>query len=79
MSRATITAKGQITIPKEVRTAIGVEPGDLLDFVRLEDGNYAIIPATVSIKSLKGVFKRSGKPATLAEMDAAIVSGARGE
>jgi AbrB family looped-hinge helix DNA binding protein len=40
---ATVTAKGQITIPKAVREALGVKPGSKVDFKPLDDGNIAIV------------------------------------
>ena len=33
MATAVLTSKGQVTIPKEVRQALGVETGDRLEFV----------------------------------------------
>jgi antitoxin PrlF len=39
---ATVTAKGQITIPKAVREALGVVPGSKVEFKALEDGNIVI-------------------------------------
>jgi len=78
MATATLTSKGQVTIPREVRMTLGVGAGDRLDFVRLEDGNYAIVPASHSIRSLKGVLPRPAKPVTLEDMQAAIEEGARG-
>ena len=79
MSAATLTTKGQLTLPKEVRTALGVGPGDKVEFVRMEDGNYAVMPATQSVKMLKGLIPKPRKPVTLADMDAAIARGAKGE
>ena len=38
MKTSTITVKGQVTVPKEVRDAFGWKPGDRLAFVRGEDG-----------------------------------------
>lgn len=78
MSTATLTSKGQLTLPKEIRKALGVGPGDRVDFVRMEDGNYAVIPATHSIKSLKGLVPRPKKPVSLEDMDKAIARGAAG-
>jgi AbrB family looped-hinge helix DNA binding protein len=43
MATARITSKGQVTIPKEVRERLGVEPGDGLDF-RFEDGRLEVVP-----------------------------------
>jgi len=33
MSAATITSKGQITIPKDIRAMLGLEPGDKVNFL----------------------------------------------
>lgn len=79
MTTATVTTKGQLTLPKEIRTALGVGPGDKVEFVRMEDGNYAVMPATQSVKKLKGLIPKPRKPVSLADMDAAIARGAKGE
>lgn len=76
MPAATVTSKGQVTLPKQVRVALGVGAGDRLDFVRLDDGNYAIVPARRSIRSLRGVIPKPPEPVTLEDMDAAIADGA---
>lgn len=78
MSNATLTSKGQLTLPKEVRIALGVGPGDRVDFVRMEDGNFAVIPATMPVKRLKGILKKPAKPVSLDAMEKAILSGAKG-
>ncbi len=46
MVTATVTSKGQVTIPQKVRADMGVTAGNRLDFVRLDDGHYAVVPAT---------------------------------
>ena len=79
MTAATITAKGQLTLPKDVRTALGVGPGDRVEFVRMEDGNFAVMPATHSVKKLKGLIPKPKKPVSLDDMDRAIARGAKGE
>ncbi len=78
MPSATITSKGQITLPKDVRTSVGVGAGDRVEFVRLEDGHFAIVPATGTIRSLKGLLPKREAPASLADRDDAIVAGASG-
>ncbi len=78
MATATVTSKGQVTIPRQVREDLRVSAGDRIDFIRLEDGHYAIVPASHSIRSLKGVIRRPGKPVSLKEMQAAIEAGAAG-
>jgi antitoxin PrlF len=77
MSTATITSKGQITIPVRVRAALGIDSGDRIEFVELEKGQFAIIPATRSLQELNGLFKgRRKTAATIEEMDDAIAKGA---
>ena len=76
MSAATLTSKGQLTLPKDVREALSVGPGDRVEFVRMEDGNFAVLPATHSVKSLKGLIAKPKKPISLEEMDSAIARGA---
>jgi antitoxin PrlF len=78
MAAATVTSKGQLTLPKEVRVALGVGPGDRVDFVRMEDGNYAVLPAALSVRSLKGLIPKPRKPVSLGDMDKAIADGAKG-
>lgn len=79
MHTAKITSKGQVTIPRQVREDMGVTAGDRLDFVRMEDGHYAVVPASHSIKSLKGIIPRPKRPVSLDDMQAAIGAGAAGE
>jgi antitoxin PrlF len=41
MPRARVTSKGQLTIPKEIRDSLAIEPGDYLDF-HIEDGHVQV-------------------------------------
>jgi AbrB family looped-hinge helix DNA binding protein len=78
MSIATVTTKGQITIPKEIRDYLKLETGSKVEFVIDESGNVKIVPLNVPIKALSGVLHRPGmKTATIEEMEAAIAEGAR--
>ena len=73
MATATLTSKGQITIPSRVREALGLEKGDRVEFVEQAKGQFAIVAATRSVRELKGLFRRRrGKPASIEEMNAAI-------
>ncbi len=72
MLRATVTSKGQITIPAEVRTALGVSFGDRIDFVEVEKGKFVIVPATCSVQELKGLIAKPRKPVSIEEMNGAI-------
>lgn len=76
MATATITSKGQVTLPKEVRDSLGVSAGDRINFVRAPDGRYAIVPASRSVTHLRGVGPRPATAVTLDEMEAAIQAGA---
>jgi antitoxin PrlF len=41
----TVTAKGQVTIPKAVRELLGIVPGSQVDFLRTVDGNVILARA----------------------------------
>ena len=69
---AIMTSKGQVTIPKEVRDALGVGTGDRLDFVEEEKGVYKVIAATRDIRDLKGIIAKPAKPVSIEEMNRAI-------
>jgi antitoxin PrlF len=73
MPTATVTSKGQITIPKEIRNLLQVEEGDRIDFL-VEGADRVLMRKPVrSLRSLKGLLYRKGrKPVTLEEMDRAI-------
>ena len=73
MAAATLTSKGQVTIPKPVRDALGVDSGDRIEFVELDKGKFAIVAATHSVRELNGILYRKGrKPVSIEEMNAAI-------
>ena len=42
MAESTVTSKGQITIPVQVRTALGIDAGDRVEFVEIETGRFLI-------------------------------------
>lgn len=77
MSSATVTSKGQVTIPVRVREALQLEAGDRIEFVETSEGEFKLVPATRSIRELKGMFQgKSRKPVSIDEMNAAIARGA---
>lgn len=78
MSSATVTSKGQVTIPVEVRTRLGLRTGSRIDFVHMGDGIYEIHVQAGSIHDLKGAVAWPSEPVTLEEMDEAIAAGASG-
>jgi AbrB family looped-hinge helix DNA binding protein len=49
----TVTTKGQVTIPKQMRDYLGLEPGSLVDFEYTADGQVVIRPVKAEKKSKK--------------------------
>lgn len=78
MATATVTSKGQITIPLDVRSELGLKTGDRIFFVRNERGRYELAPKNKSIKELKGIFAPSPRTISIEEMNEAIARGAAG-
>jgi AbrB family looped-hinge helix DNA binding protein len=72
MPGSTLTTKGQVTIPKPVRDALGVHAGDRVLFLVREDGVVELRPETVDLKDLYGMLEHTGKPVSVEEMNQAI-------
>jgi antitoxin PrlF len=70
---ATLTSKGQITLPKDIRDRLGLKPGDRLDFRVDEEG---VITArrrkSLKIQDLFGILPNNGVHLTVEEMNDAI-------
>ena len=76
MPDSKITSKGQITVPKAVREALVVYPGDRIRFVIHDDATVTVEAETVDLTSLRGMVKPSGRHVTIEQMDKAIKRGA---
>jgi len=74
MSTATLTSKGQITIPAAVRFAMNVSTGDRVEFVEIAPGRYEFVAATRSATELKGMFGKSAKKVSIEDMNTAIAA-----
>ncbi|MCC7082228.1 MAG: AbrB/MazE/SpoVT family DNA-binding domain-containing protein [Burkholderiales bacterium] len=72
MTTATLTSKGQITIPAAVREALRVGAGDRVEFVEIAPGRYEFIAATRPVSALKGMFGKVRKPVSIEGMNAVI-------
>jgi AbrB family looped-hinge helix DNA binding protein len=73
MTAATVTSKGQVTIPVDVRNRLGLESGDRIEFSFNETtGRYEVFPATRSVSSLKGIVKKPVSPVSIEDMNRAI-------
>jgi len=75
MQESTVTVKGQTTLPRDVRRALGLASGDKVRYVIL-DGEVRLLKSR-PVNELAGILAKSGrKPVSLDEMDAAIAAGA---
>ena len=75
----TITTKGQTTLPKDVRQALDLKPGDKLRYLILDDGEVRIIRARSARELAGALHSLTQRVVTLDEMDAAIAAGAKGQ
>lgn len=71
MASSTLTSKGQMTLPKEVRKRFNLKAGDKLDVV-VEEERIVLIPATLHLDDLASLLPRPKKSASLDDMDRAI-------
>lgn len=77
MSTATMTSKGQITVPREVREDLKLVPGSKVMFVKLGPGHYRIVARTGRIDDLFGLLHRPGqRTLSIEEINEAIAEAA---
>ncbi len=72
---STLTTKGQVTIPKEVRDQLHLAPGDKVKFFIQPDGRLVILPK-LPASALRGMFRSRVGPVSLEDMDTGIIKGA---
>lgn len=73
--QATLTSKGQMTLPVAVRARLGLEAGDHL-LVMVQDDDTIILkrPPAASTASLRGLLPKPKRAVTVREMDAGIAA-----
>jgi len=73
----TMTSKGQLTIPKDVREQLGLQPGTRF-FVTVRDGEVVALPKNKKLADLAGMLGRppGGRSLTIEEIDEAIMDAA---
>ena len=70
MAESTITAKGQTTVPADVRALVRAEPGTRLVWSVMPDGTIIVRAKTKSILDMAGMLKASkGKHVAVEEMN----------
>jgi antitoxin PrlF len=72
MTTATMTSKGQITIPAPVRAALGIEAGSRVEFVQVGEGRFELVAATRPVTALKGLVRKPAAAVTVEAMNEAI-------
>jgi AbrB family looped-hinge helix DNA binding protein len=69
MSTATMTSKGQMTIPKDIRDGLDLKPQDQVHLTLLADGTVIMRAKKRSVRELYGALRQRGrKPISLARM-----------
>lgn len=69
MSEATVTSKGQITIPADIRRALGLTVGERVVFTQLDDGTTLMRAKRRSILDLEGLLEPARGQGTVAIED----------
>lgn len=69
MATATLTSKGRITIPAQIRASLGLNTGDRIEFVAVGDGKFAIMAAAHSARNLKGLIRIPSKAVSIEDMN----------
>ena len=72
MLSSTITTKGQITIPKNIRNLLKVDKGDRIEFLVNNNGSVTIWPITTDITALKGLVPKPKNYVSLNDMKKTI-------
>jgi AbrB family looped-hinge helix DNA binding protein len=72
MPSASITSKGQITLPKEIRDRLGVGTGDRVAFREGEDGTIVVEAEITDLLTLKGAIRPRVRGVTVEDMKDAV-------
>jgi antitoxin PrlF len=78
MPVATVTSKGQVTVPKEIRDALHIRAGDRLQFTLREDGSLVVRVRNVDLRDLVGRLK-ARRRVTVEEIGETAARGWAGE
>ena len=76
MELSTLTSRGQMTLPVEIRKALRLNAGDKLNCFVNEDEQIVLVPVKGSIQDLKGMFPKPRKAATQEDIDNAVADEA---
>lgn len=73
MKTVSVSSKGQVVIPRDVRQRLGIQQGSDLRLVE-EAGSLRLIPQRTDITILKGRLRKPSKPVSIEEMNQTIAS-----
>jgi antitoxin PrlF len=77
---ATITAKGQITIPAEIRHALKLDAGSKISFEEVQPGSYVFKPAgKTPVTALKAIFGKHPKAISIEQMNKIVAKRGAGK
>jgi AbrB family looped-hinge helix DNA binding protein len=66
---ATLTSKGQTTIPKEIRDELGMKPGDRMTFTLMPDSTVVMRVKSKNLTELAGsLYKKGRKPVPVEQL-----------
>jgi AbrB family looped-hinge helix DNA binding protein len=77
MAVATVTSKGQVTLPVEVRRRLGIRAGTRLEFIVRDDDRLEVVRVGGSVRDLRGLLPRPRRKLSLDDMEGASAKGAR--
>ncbi len=72
MPKATVTYKGQITLPKAVREQLGVQAGDRVSFREIDGGMIVVEADTVDLMELRASIKPRRRGVSVEDMTRAV-------
>jgi antitoxin PrlF len=58
---ATLSSKGQTTIPKQIRDRLGMKPGDRMTFTMLPDGTVLLRVKNKRLTDVAGILHKKGR------------------
>lgn len=73
MALSTLTSKGQLTVPKEIRDYLKIDSGDKIEFLIDEEGHVIMSPKTLKIDEIVGMIKRKAG-VSIEDMNSAITN-----
>jgi antitoxin PrlF len=67
-----LTSKGQVTVPREIREKLGLRNGQKLQFTIQDDGRVVIAPVFLRLSALAGILPKPRRAVSIEEMDKAV-------